>query len=218
MARPGLMQRYKVLELNKLVKADWNYKTEDSFKKKKLIENIKRNGQIENILVRLLDTGYWEVVNGNHRYDALVDMGKRKVVVYDLGEITQEQAIRIAIETNETKFDSDQVRLSELVSELEGKFGFDDLLETLPYTEDELQDLVDMGNFDWDDLNKDDHKFEEDEFKTISIKVPQSIYDLWKEWKDKASNIMGYDSEAKALEFAIVEALNIPEESLGQTS
>ena len=29
---------------------------------------------------------------------------------------------------------------------------------------------------------------------------------------------MGYDSEAKALEFAVVEALNIPEESLGQTS
>ena len=71
-------KKYKLgfieVPIDKLVKADWNYKTEDDKKQEKLKENIKRNGQIENILIRELDTGYYEVVNGNHRLSVLKEL------------------------------------------------------------------------------------------------------------------------------------------------
>jgi ParB-like chromosome segregation protein Spo0J len=59
------------IPLDLLVPADWNYKTDDEYRQEKLKNNIKRNGQVENIIVRLLSTGFYEIVNGNHRYQAL---------------------------------------------------------------------------------------------------------------------------------------------------
>ena len=59
------------IEISKLIKADWNYKEENTTLTKKLTENIKRNGQIESIMIRELDTGFYEVVNGNHRIDVM---------------------------------------------------------------------------------------------------------------------------------------------------
>ncbi|GAB1371190.1 hypothetical protein MASR1M45_12520 [Candidatus Kapaibacterium sp.] len=61
---------YKIFPREILIKASWNYKEEDEFTTNKLVNNMKKNGQIENIHVRKLQTGYYEVVNGNHRLDA----------------------------------------------------------------------------------------------------------------------------------------------------
>jgi ParB-like chromosome segregation protein Spo0J len=43
------------LNISQLVKADWNYKVDNEALAEKLANNIKRNGQIENIIVRELD-------------------------------------------------------------------------------------------------------------------------------------------------------------------
>ena len=65
---------FELMEVSKLIKADWNYKTDDEKKLKDLQENFKRNGQVENIIVRELSKGKYEVVNGNHRLDALKNL------------------------------------------------------------------------------------------------------------------------------------------------
>ena len=46
--------RFKELEFSKLVKASWNYKEEEPRLQSKLLENIKRNGQLETIIVESL--------------------------------------------------------------------------------------------------------------------------------------------------------------------
>ena len=73
MGKKGYKMGFIEIPTDKLVKADWNYKTEDQEKQEKLKENIKRNGQIENIIIRELETGFFEVVNGNHRLSVLKD-------------------------------------------------------------------------------------------------------------------------------------------------
>jgi hypothetical protein len=65
-----IFSNYKIFPRDILIKADWNYKEEDEFISDKLVNNMKRNGQIENIHVRKLNTGFYEVINGNHRLDA----------------------------------------------------------------------------------------------------------------------------------------------------
>lgn len=134
--------------LSKLVMADWNYKKEDDLILEKLINNIKRNGQIENIIIRELDTGFFEVVNGNHRLRAMTAIGIEKVHCYNLGVISQTQAERIAIETNETKFPTDQFKLSELISEILIDFPIEELRDTMPYSEVDLDSLIELTNFD----------------------------------------------------------------------
>lgn len=151
--------RFKKIPIDTLVTADWNYKTEDEKLSKKLVENLKRNGQIENILVRKLPTGAYEVVNGNHRYHAMVALEATEVYCYDLGEITDQQAYRIAIETNETKFQTDSVKLGTLVSEITKEVALDELELTMPYDKKDLELMSDITSFDWDQYGdaKPDH-------------------------------------------------------------
>lgn len=207
-------KKYKLgfieVPIDKLVKADWNYKTEDDKKQEKLKENIKRNGQIENILIRELDTGYYEVVNGNHRLSVLKELKFKKVYTYNLGKINQSQAIRIAIETNETKFETDTIELAERIKEISNEF--DDLDLTLPYTEQELENFRTLSDFNWEDFEGDGKG--EDFDKKITITVSQDILDRWNELKNKFNGVIGYDNESKVFEFAVIEALNIPTESI----
>lgn len=208
---------YTNIKLDKLVKADWNYKTEDKDKQEKLKENIKRNGQIENIIIRELETGYYEVVNGNHRLSVLRELKLDKAYCYNLGKISQAQAIRIAIETNETKFDTDSITLAERVKELTEEFDIKDLINTLPYTETEIENFSKLTDFDWDDYEQENlsDTFSDTEFdKTIKVNVTGETYKRWLELKDRLNGVIGYDNESKVMEFAIIEALNIPLKSL----
>ena len=79
------------IEIKKLVKADWNYKEENQILTEKLLTNFKRNGQIESIIVRELDTGFFEVVNGNHRLDVMKMLEYKTAHCYNFGKITQLQ-------------------------------------------------------------------------------------------------------------------------------
>lgn len=141
-------------DLSLLVKADWNYKTEDSEKSEKLKNNIKRNGQIENLLIRELPTGFFEVVNGNHRLDVMKELGMKTAHVYNFGQLSDRQAMRIAIETNETRFQSDSIKLAELVKDISQDFTAEELSTTMPYTVQEIQDMEKLLDFDFDQFNK----------------------------------------------------------------
>lgn len=144
------MKNFIEIETSKLVKADWNYKEDNEKLLEKLKSNIKRNGQIENIIIRELDTGFFEVVNGNHRFEALKQLGIEKIIAYNLGKITLSQAQRIAIETNETRFETDRIKLGETLKEISSDFLLDDLEKTMPFNEEELKNLVELVDFDWD--------------------------------------------------------------------
>jgi hypothetical protein len=151
-------RRYRVVPLAKIVKADWNYKKEDADLTKKLIANIRRNGQVENVLVRQLAGGHYEMVNGNHRHDAFSELAVKSVLVCDLGKISKAEAMRLAIETNETAFETDFVKLSTLFKEMKGEFSEEDLLDTLPFDAREISDIEQITQFEWADNKKDRNK------------------------------------------------------------
>lgn len=132
------------MPITSLVKADWNYKTNNEALSEKLANNIKRNGQIENIIIRELDTGFFEVVNGNHRLDVLKSIGYLDVHCFNLGSISESQAKRIAVETNETRFESDIKLLSETITSILEEFSLDEIEVTMPFTEDELNKLLNI--------------------------------------------------------------------------
>jgi len=212
---------YEVIEIEKLVKADWNYKGEDEGKSIKLQENIKRNGQIENIIVRKLETGFYEVVNGNHRYDAMKEIGFKFAVVHNKGEITLSEAKRIAIETNETKFDTDQLKLAELLGDINAEFSIDEMAVTMPYNPEEIKDMVDVLGFDFTQFHEEPKngfaqptEGSDEKYQTISVDVPEETANLWNKWQERCKELLGYDNPSKAFEFAIIEAINLPDEAM----
>ena len=140
--KEALQVGYTTLPINKLVKAPWNYKYNDAVLMQKLRENIKENGQIENLIVRELDSGVYEVVNGNHRLDVLIDLKITEAHCYNLGKMPDNRAKRIAIETNETKFPVDSLKLSDILKQLMSDFTLEDLVITMPYSMTELESLM----------------------------------------------------------------------------
>src|SRR5262245_43414646 len=151
-------RRYRIIPLAQIIKADWNYKKEDAALTKKLVANIKRNGQVETVMVRQLKGGKFEMVNGNHRHDAFAELGVSKVAVCDLGKISKAEAMRLAVETNETRYETDFVQLSKLVKEMKGEFSEDDLLATMPFDSRELADIEQITTFAWPERPQRDPK------------------------------------------------------------
>ena len=133
------------LPIKKLVKATWNYKEDDDILLEKLKNNLKRNGQVENIVVRLLDTGFYEVVNGNHRYQAMLDLGYNDIIAYNLGSISDTEAKRIAIELNETRFKTDDKKLGSIFTELKIEYNIEDLINSMPFTPLDIQAYGDIA-------------------------------------------------------------------------
>ena len=203
--------------ISKLVKANWNYKENNEKLTDKLISNFKRNGQIENLLIRELDTGFFEVINGNHRLDVMNELQFKEAHVFNFGKIGLAEAQRIAIETNETKFESDSIKLAELITTLTKEFPVEDLVNTMPYSKDDIDNMKDLVNFNFNEFGNTEEvdNFGDSEFShEIRLKVSEETFERWSELKDRIEKIMGYKNESKVFEFAIIEALNIPEECL----
>lgn len=203
------------IEIKKLVKADWNYKEENQILTEKLLENFKRNGQIESIIVRELETGFFEVVNGNHRLDVMKMLDYEKAHCYNFGKISQLQASRIAIETNETKFSTDPLKLSNLIQEMTAEYKLEDIEKTMPFDIKDLENMIDITKLDWNDFNSTPvDTLEDTEFnKSINFKVTDETYKRWIELKERLKDLNGYATDSKVFEFAVIEALNIPLES-----
>jgi len=161
------------VKVDKLKKAEWNYKTDNDELLGKLKANIKKNGQIENLIVRELGDGSFEVVNGNHRLQVLKELNIPEAMVYNLGNIPVRQAKKIAVETNETKFESDTAKLAKLIADVASDFDLSDLVDTMPYNEIQLKSLIDMGNFNtYELLSGVRHNNEDDD----SVEINEADY------------------------------------------
>lgn len=123
---------------DQLIKAPWNYKKDNKKKARALKNNIKQNGQVENIIVRELKDKKYEIVNGNHRYDTFKDLDFKQVFVFNMGKVPLLAAKRLAIETNETKFEADEENLAQTINELIAEFSLDNLELTMPFTDSEF--------------------------------------------------------------------------------
>jgi len=152
------LENFINISLNKLVKASWNYKLDDSDILNKLKNNIKNNGQVQNLIVREIDNNTYEVVNGNHRLQALSELNVKEAICYNLGKIPENLAKKIAIETNETRFENDTYKLAETIKEVTDTFL--DSKDTLPFTEIELQTFKELIEDTYKDLDYEDQNTE----------------------------------------------------------
>ena len=167
------IKNYKEFPIAKIVKAKWNYKTDDEEKIVKLIANMKKNGQIENLIVRPIAGGKYEAVNGNHRLEALQRMKVKKIVGYDMGKISLSMAKRIAIETNETSFDTDSLKLSKIFKELLKEYSIDDLASTVDFSVEDIDQFVKIDDMDFQHFDGDvGLKNNDDGFLRFIITVP----------------------------------------------
>lgn len=115
--------------------------------------SIRQYGFIDPITVRPHPTteGEWEILDGEHRWKAAQDEGLPDVSYNSVGPMADERAKLITITFNETRGNPDTVVLARLLLELEQAMeGDDGWSSTLPFTDAELKNYLEIGQLDWD--------------------------------------------------------------------
>ncbi|MCA9366736.1 hypothetical protein KC887_00525 [Candidatus Kaiserbacteria bacterium] len=211
--------RYKLIPAELLVNAPWNYKEDNEATEEKLEQNLKLQGQVENLNVRKLETGFWEVGNGNHRNKIFQRNGRRFILACDHGEISQAEFQRRVILQNDTRWQNNELRLAELISEISQTIPMDDLLVGMPYTMDELQAFTEMLSFDLQQFkfdggdgrhtkDKTDVAGAGDEGQQLILSVPYETQQLWFSAKARLQNEFSeIETDAQVLEYCLQAAL-----------
>lgn len=112
------MNHFENIDIEKITIAPWNYKTDDLEKQKELVQRIQKRGQLATIIVRELESGMFEAVDGNHRVNAFKELGIKQVMACNLGVIDLKDAEAIAYEMNEFRFDADPMKLDSLLNRI----------------------------------------------------------------------------------------------------
>lgn len=200
----------KELPIASLIKAAWNYKADDKALSEKLTNNIRKNGQVETIIVRPLNDSLYEVVNGNHRLEALLELKYESVLCIDVGPISEIQAKRLALETNETRFLSDPNKIGVILSELTNVYSADDLISTMGLSEDDICTYSEMSKFDWDKYTNDGITTEiQPGIKKLILTLSNSQHLKWEDWLRHCGSVRESVTAEDGLELLLDKYANI---------
>lgn len=188
-----------LLDIAKVKPNSWNPNVQNERQFQAEIESIMSNGFLAPILVRKEGDTY-QIIDGEHRYKALsriiqdgmsgaknvgelVSTKKIPGIVIDVDEV---HAKRLTIIMNETRGRADLAKLGDLLNTIAPDLGTD-LIVGLPYTQTQLEELMDIAEFDWEslsipvtdtDLSNDEE--EEGQYKVAATLSPDAA-EMWKE-------------------------------------
>lgn len=145
------------IKINLIKKNPWNPNQMDNKTLKAEKESIEKYGVVAPIIVRPLKDKY-QIIDGEHRYIVCLELGHKLIPSVIIEGLEDKDAKKLTIILNETKGSNDKIELGKLLGELEKDFG-DNLKIGLPFNDDDLNDLIEFGNVEWDkyeglDMNK----------------------------------------------------------------
>ncbi len=128
------------LRLEQLQDAPYNPNRMDDVTLKRLIESMTRFGMVQNLVVRPIGEGDYEVLSGNQRLQALKELGYAKApcVVVEVDDV---HARLLAQALNRIQGEDDLGLKAELVREILESLPKEEVLSLLPETTESLQAL-----------------------------------------------------------------------------
>jgi len=204
---------WQELSLDQLRKAPWNYKTDSPEFLEKLKTSIETHGFVVNLIVREMESGFFEVVNGNHRLDALIQMNIEKAMCKNLGPVSLDEAKLIALETNEIQFPTDDLKLGQILSELKNTMGIERLRSSLTATEAKIRDLIGLAEYEFKPMEEKIKVGNSSVFKTLTFHLPGEVADQFSRQIRRLLELLGKDVDGPA-----VGAIELIANHLEQTS
>lgn len=164
------ISQVKYVSVNEVCFNNWNPKIKRSKEFEKVKESIKVQGFLNPLIVREIEdkTYKYQILDGEQKFSAAMDLGMREVPIYNLGKMSDEKAKQITIFMMQ-HVEADKEQLGNLLVELVGKVD-------LPYTDEEIELMSGVDLITEDDFEDD---FEE---KSNFVKFNVSMI---KEWVDE---------------------------------
>lgn len=132
------------VDIARLHPNSWNPNEQTDFMQQKLGASLDFYGQVAEILVREID-GQLEIIDGEHRYRELLTKGVKKVLVNNLGEVSDDDARLLTVAMNELHGDRDPLKLSRVLNSLQKSANWGELSLVLPFGEAELENILQLS-------------------------------------------------------------------------
>jgi len=129
----------------------WNPKQKNTREYRKVLASVKRDGQKLPVVVREnkgKDGSTFEIMDGEQRWTALKELGRKDVIIYNSGVVRDEDAKNETLWT-QLQVPFDNLLLAPIVAELNLK-GLE-----MPFEDDMIQELIDIEQFQLEDMLKD---------------------------------------------------------------
>lgn len=157
----------------------WNPNVQSDFIRERTQRSIDKFGFVDPLTVReTQEDNVFEILDGQHRWEEAKKLGIETLPYVNLGKVSDTIAKQLTIVLNETRGEFDTIKLSELLADLQSDIDYDELLNNLPYTKEELDSLLELPDFDWDSFDETNIEEEEneqsDEWIDIEFCVPQN--------------------------------------------
>lgn len=193
----------KIVDINEVCFNPWNPKIKRSKEYEKVKESVKLNGLGMPIVVREIeDDNYkYQVLDGEQRLTAALDLGYDKVWIVNLGKVSDEEAKSKTL-WYEMAVPFDKEQLGNLLVDLVGKVE-------LPYTDNEIEVITGI------ELETEDDEDFEDDFEEKSNFTKFSVF-MIKEWvnslKDKIKQIQeDFDCSEGVATYYLMNQINVGE-------
>ena len=148
-----------------LARNPWNPNQVSPENQEKIKKSLQQLGMFKPVVVRELEDGTLEILAGEHRNDAAIDLGWPTVDAMNLGRIDDETAKKVSLIDNRQFGDDDDASLAEILSELD----LDEFADIMRLEDVEIElvtSLKSTGDLDSLDLDLDD-----DDLDTPDVKV-----------------------------------------------
>lgn len=198
--------------IDKIEPNDYNPKEKNTPEYQNVVKSIQINGLKQPVFVRRVKgNDNFVIVDGEQRYTAAKQLGYKEIYVYDLGEISEEEAKSLTI-WMEVQVPFVEIDLAPLVMEL------DNLKIELPYTELEIDGFRNLATFDFDTAYQEKTPVSEGNKKdeeVLTIKMTSSQMEIIKTAIDNVIQLFGNKTkEGDALAMLCEEGWkNLKEES-----
>lgn len=120
----------------------WNPNRMNAFMYAKAMESISEFGFVDPLTVRKHGDQY-EIIDGEHRWRAGLDLQMEFFPAFVI-VANDVQAKKLTLVLNELRGQARPDLLAELLKDLESDLGADELMQSLPYTPEILQSLIDL--------------------------------------------------------------------------
>jgi ParB-like nuclease domain len=147
--KPEVFGRALTVAVDKLRPNAWNPNFQDEATFRRELASIRRFGFVDPIVVRK-DGAMYEIIDGEHRWKAAVELGFTEIPVYDISPISEHEAKQLTVVLNELRGKPQEKKLGELLRDLLSSSTLDELVEVMPYSKEEYGKIAQLPGYDWE--------------------------------------------------------------------
>jgi hypothetical protein len=132
-------ERIKIeyVSANKLINNVWNPNRVDPVQMDKIVESLRTRKFFKPVLVRRNSAGEMEIIGGQHRVQAAIQLGIKEVPIVDHGMISDAEAKIMTIQDNARYGEDDPLAMADIFED-PTLGSAESLLAILPYDESDL--------------------------------------------------------------------------------